>query len=86
MTPFFIDRGAHPRLPLSAPHADHAAHASPGQYAQRMRSIEAARTVRELLATTQAASKAKLDVGRVDTVFQVGAPRDQGAARRGRYR
>ena len=90
MTPFFIDRGAHPRLPLSAPHADHAAHESPGQYAQRMRSIEA--TVRELLATTQAASKAKLDAGRVDTVFQMGdparapSPPDQGAARRGRYR
>ena len=70
MTPFFIDRGAHPRLPLSAPHAEHAAHESPGQYAQRMRSIEA--TVRELLATTQAARKAKLDAGRVDTVFKVG--------------
>ena len=70
ITPFCIDRGAHPRLPLSAPHAEHAAHESPGQYAQRMRSIEA--TVRELLATTQAASKAKLDAGRVDTVFHVG--------------
>ena len=35
-----------------------------------MRSIEA--TMRELLATTQAASKAKLDAGRVDTVFKVG--------------
>ena len=70
MTPFFIDCGAHPRLPLSAPHADHAAHESPGQFAQQMRSIEA--KVRELLATTQAASKAKLDAGRVDTVFKMG--------------
>ena len=70
MTPFFIDRGAHPRLPLSAPHAEHAAHESPGQYAQRMRSIEA--TVRELLAARRAASKAKLDAGRVDTLFKVG--------------
>ena len=35
-----------------------------------MRSIEA--TVQERLATTQAASKAKLDAGRVDTVFKVG--------------
>ena len=51
LTPFFFDRGAHPRrgLPLSELHANHAAHESPGQYAQRMRSIEA--TVRELLAS-----------------------------------
>ena len=91
MTPFFTYRGTHPRLPLSAPHADHAAHEPPGQYAQRMRSIEA--TARELLATTQAASKTKLDAGRVDTVFKVGdrvllrcsGPGDQGVARRGRY-
>ena len=34
-----------------------------------MRSIEA--TVRELLATKQEASKAKLDAGLVDTVFKV---------------
>ena len=51
-------------------HSDHAAHESPSQYTQRMRSIEA--TVLELLATTKAASKAKLDTRRVDTVFKVG--------------
>ena len=70
MTPCFIDRGAHPRLPLSAQHVDHTEHESLGQYAQRMRSIEA--TERELLAAAQAAIKAKLDAGRVDTVFKVG--------------
>ena len=77
MPPFVVDRGALPCLPLSAPHADsedHAAHDSPpdspGPYALRMRSTEA--TVRELLATTQAASQAKPDAGRVNTVFQVG--------------
>ena len=59
ITPFFIDHGAHLRLPLSAPHADHASHESQGQSEQRIRAIEA--TVLELLATTQAASKAKLD-------------------------
>ena len=37
---------------------------------QRMLSIES--TVRELLPTTQAASNAKLDAGRVNTVFKVG--------------
>ena len=35
-TPLFIDRGAHPRLPLSAQHADHAVYESPGQYPQRI--------------------------------------------------
>ena len=70
MTPFFIDSSAHPRLLLWAQHADHAAHELPGQYAQRMRSIGA--TVQELLATTQAANKAKLDACLVDTVFKVG--------------
>ena len=70
LTPFFIDRGAHPRLPLSPPRDDRAADDSPGHYAHRMRLMEA--TVRELLAAAQAARKAKLDVGRVDTVFKVG--------------
>ena len=70
ITPSFIDRSTHPCLPLSAPHVDHAAHESPGQHAQRKLSIES--TVRELLPTTQAASNAKLDAGRVNTVFKVG--------------
>ena len=64
MTPFFVDRGAHPRLLLSAWHVDHTAHESPGKYAQRMSLIE--ETMWEPLATTQAASKAKLDAGKVD--------------------
>ena len=36
-TRFFIDRGAHPRLPLSPPHHDLAADESPAHYAQGMR-------------------------------------------------
>ena len=70
LTPFFIDRGAHPRLPLSAPAAGGVGTESPGQYAQRMRELEL--TVRELLAAAQRERKAKLDAGRVDTVFKVG--------------
>ena len=70
MTPFFIDRGAHPRLPLSPPQDDSTPRETPDQYARRMRGIEA--TVRELLAAAQATRKAKLDASRVDTVFKVG--------------
>ena len=70
LTPFFIDRGAHPRLPLSPPHDVLAAGESPAHYARRMRLMEA--TVRELLAAAQQERKAKLDAGRVDTVFKVG--------------
>ena len=74
LTPFFIDRGAHPRLPLSPPQpsptADSPAGDSPALYAERMRRLET--TVRELLAAAQAERKAKLDAGRVDTVFRVG--------------
>ena len=69
LTPFFIDSG-HPRLPLSPPHHNLAAYESSADYAQRMCAMEA--TVRELLAAAQADRKAKLDAGRVDTVFQVG--------------
>ena len=68
LTPLFIDRGAHTRLPLSPPHDDRATGESPTQYAQRMRAMES--TVLELLAAAQAERKAKLDAGRVDTVFQ----------------
>ena len=69
LTPFFIDRGAHPRLPLSPPHDDRIAGESPAHYAQRMRAMEA--TVRELLAAAQAERKAKLDAGRVEVGDQV---------------
>ncbi len=48
LTPFFIDRGAHPRLPLSPPHDDRVAGDSPALCAQWMRHMET--TVRELLA------------------------------------
>jgi hypothetical protein len=70
LTPFFIDRGAHPRLPLSAPPAEGVGGEPPALYARRMREMEL--TVRELLAAAQQERKAKLDAGRVDTVFQVG--------------
>ena len=70
LTPFFIDRGAHPRLPLSAPADDHAGPEAPADYGRRMRQMES--TVRELLRAAQLDRKAKLDAGRVDTVFQVG--------------
>ena len=70
LTPFFIDRGAHPRLPLSPPLDERTAGESHASYATRMRAMEA--TVRELLAAAQAERKAKLDAGRVDTVFHVG--------------
>jgi len=70
LTPFFIDRGAHPRLPLSPPRDDRATGETPAHYARRMHEIET--TVRELLAAAQAERKAKLDAGRVDTVFEVG--------------
>ncbi len=50
LTPFFTDRCAHPRLPLSPPHDDQTTNrrTSPAHYAQRMQAMEA--TVRELLA------------------------------------
>ena len=70
LTPFFVDRGAHPRLPLSPPLNDLAAGETPAHYAQRMLAMEV--TVRELLAASQAEQKVKLDAGRVDTVFKVG--------------
>ena len=70
LTPFFIDRGAHPRLPLSAPVDSGQAEESPTDYALRMRRME--RMVRELLLAAQLDRKAKLDAGRVDTVFKVG--------------
>ena len=70
LTPFFIDRGAHPRLPLSPPRDEQTAGESPAHYARRMHTMET--TVRELLAAAQAARKTKLDAGRVDTVFRVG--------------
>ena len=50
--PLFVDRGAHPRIPLSPPHRDLAAGASTAHYTRRMRVMEA--PVRELLAAAQA--------------------------------
>ncbi len=70
LTPFFIDRGAHPRLPISATAAGGVGNESPGQNAKRMRALEL--MVRELLAAAQRERKVKLDAGRVDMVFKVG--------------
>ncbi len=70
LTPFFIDSGTHPRLPLTAPAASSPDDESPTLYARRMCGLEL--KVRELLAAAQQERKAKLDVGRVDTVFEVG--------------
>ena len=73
LTPFFIDRGAHPRhLPFSAAPVDGAGGESPALYARWMRTIQL--TVHELLAAAQQASKMKLvaAAGRRDTVFKVG--------------
>jgi hypothetical protein len=70
LTPFFIDRGAHPRLPLSAPPAADTGGETPASYARRMHEMEL--KVRELLAAAQQERKAQLDAGRVDTVFKVG--------------
>ena len=88
LTLFSVDRGAHPRLPLSPPRNDRTAEESPAHYAQRIRAMEA--TVWGLLSAAQAERTAQLDRGRVDTVFQAGdrrpgAATDQGAARRRRY-
>jgi hypothetical protein len=69
LMPFFIDRGAYPRLPLSPPRDDRATGETPVHYARRIHEIEA--TVRELLAAAQAERKAKLDAGRADTVLFV---------------
>jgi hypothetical protein len=82
LTALFID-WAHPRLPLSAPPSGPGGSGgdSPAHYAMRMHELEL--TVRELLAAAQQERKAKLDVGRADTVLKVGGPgaaADQGAA------
>ena len=73
LTPFFMDRRQHPRLPLSLPDVL-AAGEPPAAYASRMKALE-----QELLALLHAAQqerKAALDQGRVDTTFMVS---DQGS-------
>ena len=69
LTPFFIDRGQHPRLPLSLPDL-RAAGEAPAAYASRMKALE--QEVRALLHAAQQERKAALDPGRVATTFQVG--------------
>ena len=81
MTPSFVDRGAHPRLPLSPPRDDRTADESPAHYAQRMRAMEA--TARELLAAAQAERKGEARCGIQSG--RPGAAADQGAARRRRH-
>ena len=69
LTPFFIDRGQHPRLPLSLPDL-RAAGESPAAYGARMKALE--QEVQALLHAAQQDRKTTLDRGRVDTTFQVG--------------
>ena len=69
LTPFFIDRGQHPRMPLALPDL-RASGESPAAYAARMKALE--QEVRALLHAAQQERKTALDRGRVDTVFKVG--------------
>jgi len=69
LTPFFIDRGQHPRLPLSLPDPRFD-NEPPAAYAARMKALE--HEVLALLHAAQKERKAKLDQGRVDTRFAVG--------------
>ena len=69
LTPFFIDRGQHPRLPLSLPDLRYAEE-TPAAYADRMQALE--QEVRALLHAAQLERKAAMDKGRVDTAFRVG--------------
>ena len=69
LTPFFIDRGEHPRLPLAL--ADPRAAGEPlAAYATRMKALE--QEVRALLHAAQQERKAALHRGRVDRTFHVG--------------
>ena len=69
LSPFFIDRGAHPRLPLSLPNLSEAQE-TPEAYSPRVKLLE--EEVRWLLHAAQAERKAKLDLGRVDVKFAPG--------------
>ena len=69
LTPFFIDRGQHPRMPLSLPDLRSAGETPPA-YATRMKALE--QEVQALLHAAQQERKGSLDPSRVDTVFQVG--------------
>ena len=69
LTPFFIDRGQHPRLPLSLPDLRQAGEPV-ASYATRMKALE--QEVQALLHAAQQERKAALDPGRVDTTFHVG--------------
>jgi hypothetical protein len=70
LTPFFIDHCTHPSLQLLAPTIKGSK--PQGLYSRRMRDLPVELTVRELLSVVQQERTAKLDAGRVDTVFQVG--------------
>ncbi len=69
LTPFFIDRGQHPRMPLSLPDL-RATDEPPTAYTSRMKALE--QDVQALLHSAQQECKTVLDRGRVDTVFRVG--------------
>ncbi len=85
LTPFFINRGAHPRLPLTAPADGSPGGESPALYARQMRDLEL--QVRELLAAAQQVlrrgRRSWTRAGRHGVQGgRPGAAADQGAARR----
>ncbi len=67
--PVFINRGQHPRMPLSLPGLL-SVEEPPATYAARKKPLE--QEVQALLRAGQQERNAVLDRGRVDTVFQVG--------------
>jgi hypothetical protein len=69
LTPFHIDRGQRPRLPLSLSDLRSAGE-SPSADGVRMKALE--QEVQALLHAAQKERKTTLDRGRVDTTFQVG--------------
>jgi hypothetical protein len=71
LTPLFINREAYPRLPLSPQQDARYAGQSPVHFVGRMLEMEMA-VLALLLPEAQAARKAQLDAGRVDTVFKIG--------------
>ena len=69
LSPFYIDRGEHPRLPLSFPDT-RAQPEDPVEYSRRMKGL--VEEVRGLLVEAQAQRKRRLDPHRVATSFQLG--------------
>ncbi len=90
LTPFFIDRGAHPRLPLPAPPTDGDPGETPAGHAHRLGMRELTLTVRELLAGGAGGAEGEAGRGPGRHGVQGGGPGaaadPEGAARRRRHR